>query len=236
MGSVEVRFVGLHLFDNTRRDGSKCVAVINAQQNVVRWCGLRKIRLDIHYARIEVAGKIAKAEWPEAEIGGEQTFELKGKIRFSPAGTVDDRRTKLLKVNHKCPSFTVPGGFFDSLDENDKGKHALVTINAGQLTLFKRRHTESIHTCVDFGNPQSFRIEREDDQFIELDLSENATITFLNTEMTSTNNYDWLWYMNATNNQCCGAPNKNDVPDDVTVIGDIAICPITIGCSNSNWP
>jgi hypothetical protein len=242
MGGVRVHFIGLHLIDNDT-PCKKTVAVIHADhRDVKRRCWDQDITLDRHRALIEIAGKILKFDWPELDTPGipdVRQFELKGKISFSPDGTVDDRRGgKLLKVNHECSSFILPVDFFGDLGAGDKSKHALVSITAGRLSLFKIEKSKAIHMRVAFENPKSFEIRRHDGSFIELDLSEDATITFLNTEpeSVSANDNDWLWYMHATNNGCCGKPNPNDVPSNLEEIKRLDPAPITLGCSNSNWP
>ena len=242
MGNVRVHFVGLHLIANDRPD-RKTVAVIHADHtDVKRRCWGKDITLDRHRASIEIAGKVKRFDWPELETPGipnVRQFELKGKISFSPDGTVEDRRGgKLLKVSHECSSFLLPVGFFDDLGGGDDSRHALVSLTAGRLSLFKIEKSKAIHMRVAFENPQSFEIRRDDGGFIELDLSEDATITFLNTEpdSVSLDDHDWLWYMHATNNGCCGKPNPNDVPSNMDEIQRLEPFPITIGCSNSNWP
>ena len=242
MGSVRVHFVGLHLIDNDT-PGRKTVAVIHADhRDIKRRCWGKEITLDRHRALIEIEGKVRSFDWPELEAPGipdVRQFELKGKISFSPGGTVDDcRGGKLLKVNHECSSFLLPVGFFGDLDAGDDSRPALVSITAGRLSLFKLEKSKAIHMRVAFEDPGSFEIRRDDGSFIELDLSEDATITFLNTEpeSVSLNDDDWLWYMHATNNGCCGKPNPNDVPSNLEEIKRRDPFPITIGCSNSNWP
>lgn len=239
MGNVIVEFVGLHLIDN--RDAKKrTVAVINAnKEGFKKRCGNEEKALDRHEASIQIIEGTIDTNWPGPP------FELKGKIgfSFSPAVELDEKRgPKLLRVNHACPTFTMPDDFFSTLEDHDPQKHALVTIPGGRLKLFGFEKAKSIHLRVEFDNLQSFTIERrKDSRFITFDLSRNANVRFANTETPPGNNDDdWLWYMVATKNACCGKPNEKHVPDakDLIVLdpGAVTICPISLGCSNSNWP
>jgi len=238
MGIVTVDFIGLHLIDN-RVAGEKKIAVIHADQHVVKVCAGR-VTLDRHQARLTISrGAVASATWP-AHPDFPHAFELKGNIEFSEGGGVDDRRVKTLKVKNECANFTMPDDFFEKVDAHDKGRHALITLAGGRLSPIKIRGGEAIHTRATFVNPRSFTITRTDDgKYIELMPSANAAIRFLNTELTSRNDDDWLWYMHATKNACCGKPNPDEVPDEVEVIElghPVGVLPLTIGCSNSNWP
>ncbi|HVR40248.1 MAG TPA: hypothetical protein VMU84_14225 [Thermoanaerobaculia bacterium] len=235
MGSVTIDFIGLHLIHNGGNGQPKTVATINGRRTVTTAC-FGGITLDVHEPSITVDGRIdeANTDWERLPAIDLPSFELKGTITFSPRVPIVDHTWKPLRVkNRHCENFAMPDGFFERLDEE---KHALTRIDAGELTVFKLTRGQSIHTRVFFSDASAFSIARADGKKITLDTSQNATITFLNTELRDNgNDYDWLWYMIATGNRCCGKPDEQEVPAILSDDRDMPF-PLNLGCSNSNWP
>lgn len=229
MGTMTIDFIGLFLFNNTTF--GKRVAVIHASREGVEHEGTP---LRPHRAFFNATGQTT-VDWPQNAFG----YDLTGVIEFEATAPLVDPgdRWILPKFGDGCPSFE-PGSFFD--EPAPSKTHAIIVIAGGELCAWRVRSEDrlgAIHTRLTFTNESGFAITRNDGKRIVFDMTQDATITFENSEAPppSTDDKDWYWYYVATGLRCKADPKNPSVePPCLPPVG--LPSSLSLGCSNSNWP
>jgi len=231
MGTVTIEFVGLFLF-NSATDGEKRVAVIDADRDGVDHGGKRLPR---HEAFFTATGVREVVDWPQDG----SHYELAGTIEFEAQGTLrapEDRWT-LPRITSGCPSLEIPDSFFAG--RHVGVTHAIIVIRAGDLCAWRFTTKElrpgAVNTRLTIEAAERFAITRDDGKRIEIDPAANPVIVFTNTEPIETaDDRDWFWYYVAAGSAC-----EAD-PDDTGIIAPCdappGMNPLSLGCSNSNYP
>lgn len=234
MGTVTIHFIGLFLFTNAKEGGGKRVAVIDTGLAGVLHGGKE---LSKHFAYFTATGVRDRetVDWPR---DGNQ-FELAGKIGFEPKGTLsapDDRWT-LPHLVSGCPSLKILDSFFDVPKAG--ATHATIAIEIGELCSWRIKAVPSlrgaVNTQLTIKDPTHFAITRDDGKRIDFNPAENPVIMFWNTEEHATDDdSDWYWYYVAAGSECRPDPDDTGIvapchqPEDMN--------PLSLGCSNSNYP
>ena len=179
-----------------------------------------------------------KTNWPRTPDGH---FELCGNIAFDTSGSLQVRadRWALPRIATGCPKLQIDPSFFEKPRRD--ATHAVITVGSGELCSWRfNAPLGAINTRItipDIPGQKSFAIIRaEDEKRIDLDVTkENPTVVFTNTELVevTTDDRDWYWYYVATGQKCAPHPDDTDV---IAPCPPLARNPLSLGCSNSNWP
>jgi hypothetical protein len=229
MGTVTIEFVGLFLF-NSAVEGEKRVAVIDADRDGVDRGGKSLPRHEAYFTATTNERDVV--DWPRDG----SHFELAGTIHFEAQGPLAEDGWKLPRIASGCEPFTIPDSFFAAPAAG--ATHAIIVIDAGELCAWRfatKSGPGAINTRLTIEAAEKFAITREDGKRIELDPATDPRIVFWNTEPVETaDDRDWLWYYVATGQACEAGPDPT---------GIIAPCsppegmnPLSLGCSNSNYP
>jgi hypothetical protein len=230
MGTVTIEFVGLFLF-NSAMDREKRVAVIDADRDGASHGG--KV-LPRHEAFFTASVVPELVDWPTDGVH----YELAGTIQFEAQGTLRARQDRwtLPRIASGCQSLTIPDSFFAAPSAGQT--HAIIVIRAGELCAW-RFETKSgpgaINTRLTIEAAESFAITRNDGKSIKLDPATNPRIVFWNTEPVETaDDRDWYWYYVATGSECVADPNATGIIPQCDA--PPGMNPLSLGCSNSNYP
>jgi hypothetical protein len=230
MGTVTIEFIGLFLF-NSAKEGEKRVAVIDADRDGEH--GGKS--LPRHEAFFTATGVSKVVDWPHDG----SHYELAGTIQFEAQGTLrapEDRWT-LPRIASGCPSLEIPDSFF--VAPSAGATQAIIVIRAGELCAWrfttKDGRPGAVNTRLTIEAAESFAITRDDGTRIELDPAQDPVIHFTNTEPVETaDDRDWYWYYVAAGSKCVADPDPTgikarcDAPEGLN--------PLSLGCSNSNYP
>ncbi|HEX7139977.1 MAG TPA: hypothetical protein VF219_19145, partial [Vicinamibacterales bacterium] len=172
------------------------------------------------------------ADWPL--IAGK--YELKRLIQFDVEGQLSGAKWEL-PLFAQCGN-DVPDGFFN--EHKPLQTHAIIEFQAGDLCTWrfvdKDGKPGAAGTRLTFVNPASFTIRRNDGKYISLDVTRDCEIMLENSEeaVDPGNDDDWLWYYVATGSSCTNTPASFDF--EATCDAPPGIRPLSLGCSNSQWP
>lgn len=234
MGTITIHFVGLFLFTGT--DAEKRVAVIDADRDDVDHGGKR---LPKHEAYFTATGVRDAGDWPADGTH----YELKKTVQFDAPGVLHapPDRWALPRIAVGCPDLDKRGAIPDSffLAPSAGQTHAIIVLRAGELCAWRFKPSllgmrGAVNTQLTIAS-DSFAITRDDGKRIEFEAADNPTIVFWNTEPVATpDERDWFWYYHATGQTCAPAPSETGVVAACTP--PPGLNPLSLGCSNSNYP
>ena len=176
------------------------------------------------------------SDWP---VTDGNHFELAGSIGFETSGPllVSAGRWALPRIANGCPELQITDTFFEAPARG--ATHAVITVRSGELCGWRFSAPlggkGAINTRVTIANPDRFVIRRDDGKQIELDMAKDSRVVFTNTEHEMTpDDRDWYWYYVATGQKC--APDPNDEEAVAPCVPPPDLNPLSLGCSNSQWP
>lgn len=180
----------------------------------------------------------SSTDWPLID---KDRFELAGSIAFETSETsasLDVRldRWALPRIATGCPDLRIDDSFFQTPKRD--ATHAVITVRSGEFCSWRYslngERKGAINTRVTISDPKSFVITRADGKHIVLDVEKGSSVVFCNTELTMTqDDYDWYWYYVATGQECAPDPDDSQAVFPCEPLEDN---PLSLGCSNSQWP